>query len=187
MKHNIPGEIAVAAKDDSTTLSPNKSHHLCGHQSENRTWEIAKELGIALTKGPMEVCNHVLLQKQSRKVPLVNQQNAAKVLPTMKKSTQTYLLYTVPTRNVPIRMFGISWWTVLQGMILTVFIRPMAVSLNQCAGNSKNGRTMEKRLKLFGKIMQAKTNFLKKEQAVQIGNLAQNLNTLLELPQSITA
>ncbi len=67
MKHNMPRDVAAATKEDSTTLSPNEVHHLFGHHNENRTLEIAKALGIVLTKGPMEVCESCAIAKAKQK------------------------------------------------------------------------------------------------------------------------
>ncbi len=151
-----------------------------GHKKLQRHWV------LYLPRDIWKYVSHALLPRLSRKIPLTNHLDGARVLLTTFKCTWTYDVYTAPTRNTPTSTIGISWWTALQGTILMGFIRPKTASSNQHASNFKSRKMSETRLKLFSRIMQEKTNFLSREQAVWIGNTAQNSNTQLEQLLSTT-
>lgn len=63
----IQDEVAAVAMRNPQELSPNEAHHLFGYHNKNRTREIAKALGIVLTKGPMEVCKSCAIAKAKQK------------------------------------------------------------------------------------------------------------------------
>ncbi len=63
----IQEKVAAVTIQHHKSMSPYKAHCLFGHQNENRTQEIAKALGIALTNEPMEVCEPCAIAKAKQK------------------------------------------------------------------------------------------------------------------------
>ncbi len=149
-------------------------------------WRLQKHWVLYLPRDQWKFVNHVLLLRLSRRIQLMIHLVVERVLLTTIKCIWTYLLYVDPTRNVPINMCGISWWTTLQGTVLMDFIRQKATSLNWHANSSRSGEMFETRLKLFAMTMLEKTNFLSSEQEAWIGNWEQNLNIQQEQLPSIT-
>ncbi len=96
-------------------------------------WDLFMGLvkGIVLTKGPLEVC-------KSCAIANAKQKSTTHVLAGRGKSTtynkKVYLdlsfVYRPNKKCAPISRCGISWWTALQGIALTDFIRPKAASSN---------------------------------------------------------
>jgi hypothetical protein len=60
----------VAAPALSTTMSIEKAHKLLGHQSEDATRKMAKNLGWTLTKGHMSPCLPCTIGKAKQKITI---------------------------------------------------------------------------------------------------------------------